>query len=121
WVDESSLHDLHEGQEARVTFRSDPSRSLRARLDRVAVEADRQTHEVLVDLELVERPSRLVLGERADGAIVVERRDAVMRVRRGVCEAARGVCLVDRGGVVASVDVRFGLVGSEWIEVESGL
>ena len=49
WIDESSLHDLHDGQEARVTLRSAPSRTLRARLDRVAAEADRQTHEVLAD------------------------------------------------------------------------
>ncbi len=121
WIDESSLHDLREGQEARVTLRSDPSRTFRARLDRVAVEADRQTHEVLADLELVERPSRLVLGERADGAIVVARRDAVLRVPRGVCDVARARCLVDRGGVVAAVEARFGLVGDDWVEVASGL
>lgn len=121
WLDESSLHDLHEGQEARVSLRSDPARPLRARLDRVAVEADRQTHEVLADLELVERPNRLVFGERADGVVVVQRRDAAMRVRRGVCDVARSRCLVDRDGVVAAVEARFGLVGNEWVEVESGL
>lgn len=121
WIDESSLHDVREGQQARVTLRSDPGHALRARLDRVAVEADRQTHEVLVDLELVERPGRLVLGERVDGAVVVERRDDVMRVPQGVCDVAAGRCLVDRGGHVAAADVRFGLVGNEWVEVLEGL
>lgn len=121
WIDESSLHDLHEGQEARVTLRSDPSRALRARLDRVAVEADRQTHEVLADLELVERPGRLVLGERVDGAIVVERRDGVLRVPRGICDVAAARCLVDRDGRVAATGVRFGLAGNEWVEVLEGL
>lgn len=121
WIDESALRDVHEGQDARVTLRSDPGRSLRARLDRVAVEADRQTHEVLADLELVERPGRVVLGERVDGAIVVERRDDVMRVPQGVCDVATARCLVDRGGRVAAAGVRFGLVGNDWIEVEDGL
>jgi RND family efflux transporter MFP subunit len=121
WVDESALRDVREGQEARVTLRGDPARALRARLDRVAVEADRQTHEVLVDLELVERPARLVLGERVDGAIVVERRDGVLRVRQGACDVAGGRCLVDRGGQIARADVRFGLLGNDWVEVASGL
>ncbi len=102
-------------------LRSDPSRALRARLDRVAVEADRQTHEVLADLEVVDRPTRLVLGERVDGAIVVDRREGVMRVPRGACDVLRSRCLVDRDGRVAPAEVRFGLVGNDWVEVSSGL
>jgi len=121
WIDESSLRDLRVGQEARVSLRGDPSRGLRARLYRVAVEADRQTHEVLADLELVDRPARLVLGERVDGAIVVDRRDRVTRVPRGACDVTRSRCLVDRDGRIASADVRFGLVGNDWVEVASGL
>jgi RND family efflux transporter MFP subunit len=121
WIDESALRDVREGQVARVTLRSDPAHVLRARLDRVAVEADRQTHEVLADRELVERPGRLVLGERVDGAIVVERRDSALRVGQGVCDVAGARCLVDRGGRVAAANVRFGLVGSEWVEVLDGL
>lgn len=121
WIDESALRDVREGQHARVTLRSDPAHALEARLDRVAVEADRQTHEVLADLELVERPARLVLGERVDGAIVVERRDSVMRVSQGVCDVAGARCLVDRGGLVAAANVRFGLVGNDWVEVLEGL
>lgn len=121
WLDESALRDVREGQVATVTLRSDPARSLAGRLDRVAVEADRQTHEVLADVELLQRPARLVLGERVDATIVVERREAVLRVPRGACEVAGSRCLVDRGGVITPSGVQFGLLGNDWVEVVNGL
>ncbi len=66
WVDETALGRLAEGNEARIVFRSDPTRSLRGRVDRVGRESDRQTHELLVDVELLERPERISFGQRAD-------------------------------------------------------
>jgi len=66
WVDETTLGSLREGQEARIVFRSEPGRSYRGRVDRVGHESDRQTHELLADVELLERPQRLAIGQRAD-------------------------------------------------------
>jgi len=66
WVDESALGGLGEGQLARIVFRSEPDRSYRGRVDRIGHESDRQTHELLVDVELLERPERLAIGQRAD-------------------------------------------------------
>lgn len=71
WLDETVIQKLREGQSARVSLRGSPEKSLPARVDRVAVEADRQTHEVLVDLELLALPDRLVLGQRADGFVTL--------------------------------------------------
>lgn len=73
WLDETVLHLLEEGQEARVVLRGEPSRSYRARVDAIAAEVDRQTHELLVDLELLERPERIAFGQRVDGFIPLER------------------------------------------------
>lgn len=66
WVDETALGALQEGQAARIQFRSEPSRSYRGRVDRIGRESDRQTRELLVDVEVLERPARLALGQRAD-------------------------------------------------------
>jgi RND family efflux transporter MFP subunit len=72
WVDETALRSLHEGQATRIVFRSDPGRSFRGRVDRVGHESDRQTHELLVDVELLERPQRLAIGQRADVFVKAE-------------------------------------------------
>lgn len=121
WLDESVLGELREGQPARVALRGDASRAYRARLDRVAVEADRQTHEVLVDLELLERPARIVLGQRADGFVELATAAPALRVPQGACDLPRSRCFVDRGGRVDVASVRFGLEGTDWIAVEEGL
>ncbi|MBZ4421750.1 efflux RND transporter periplasmic adaptor subunit [Myxococcus sp. RHSTA-1-4] len=121
WMDETVLHLLHEGQEGRVVLRGDPSRSYRARVDRIAVEADRQTYEVLVDVALLERPARLVFGQRADAFVMLEARPAAPRVPQGACDVAAGQCFVAKGERVTRADVRFGLSGNEWVEVLSGL
>lgn len=121
WMDETVLHDLREGQEARVTLRGSGGNPLRGRLDRVGLEADRQTHELLVDVELVERPARLVFGQRVDAFVVLEGRARATRIPQGACEVAAGRCLVARDGRIAAADVRFGLAGNEWLEVTSGI
>jgi RND family efflux transporter MFP subunit len=121
WIDETVIHELREGQAARVVLRGDPSHPLAARVDRVAVEGDRQTHEVLVDLELLEHPPRLVFGQRADGFIALEVVPSSIRIPQGACDVARGRCPVERDGKVAYVDVKLGLQGNEWVEVQSGL
>lgn len=121
WIDETVIHELREGQPARVVLRGDPSHPLAARVDRVAVEGDRQTHEVLVDLELVELPPRIVFGQRADGFIALEVVPSSIRIPQGACDVARGRCPVERGGKVAYVDVKLGLQGNDWVEVQSGL
>lgn len=121
WMDETVIHELREGQPARVVLRGDPAHPLSARVDRVAVEGDRQTHEVLVDLELLDLPPRLVFGQRADGLVTLEAVASSLRVRQGACDVERARCPVERDGKVAYVDVRFGLRGNEWLEVQSGL
>ena len=121
WMDETVLHELREGQEARVILRGGDGRIHRARLDRVGLEADRQTHELLVDVELVERPSRLVFGQRVDAFVVLETRPRATRVRQGACDVTASRCLVARHGRVEAADVSFGLTGNEWVEVTAGL
>ncbi len=121
WLDETVIQRLREGQPARVSLRGSPEKALSARVDRIAVIADRQTHEVLVDLELLELPERLVFGQRADGFVTLAAVPSSLRIPLGACDEARAKCPVDRGGKVAYVDVSFGLRGTDWVEVRSGL
>jgi HlyD family secretion protein len=121
WLDETVLHELRERQEARVVLRGEPSRSYRARVDAIAAEVDRQTHEILVDLELLERPRRLAFGQRVDGFVTLEAVPTALRVRQGACDMERTTCFVERGGRVSEAQVGLGLVGSDWVEVRTGL
>jgi HlyD family secretion protein len=121
WLDESAFHELRVGQEARVETRGAPGRFYRARVDRIGVEADRETHEVLVDLELLERPAPLVLGQRVDGRVLLEARTASVRVPRAACEVSPARCWVVRAGRITRADVELGLVGTDSIEIRSGL
>jgi RND family efflux transporter MFP subunit len=120
WIDETALSSLREGGPARVTLRSEPTRSFAARIERIGLEADRQTHEVLVDVELLERPARFAFGQRADVDLVLETRHGV-RVPAGACDAQRNVCWVERRGRIGEVAVTFGLFGDDWVEVTAGL
>lgn len=121
WLDETVLHELREGQEARVVLRGEPSRSYRARVEAIAAEVDRQTHEVLVDLELLELPARWAFGQRVDGFVTLEAVPSALRVPQGVCNLERRTCLLNRGGRIAEEQVGLGLIGSEWVEVRTGL
>jgi HlyD family secretion protein len=121
WVDETALPRLREGADAEVLLRGDEGRPLRARLDRVAPEADRKTHEVLVDLELLERPARLVFGQRAEARVVLAEQAAVARAPRAACDVVGSRCWAERDGRIAEVPVRLGLVGGEFVAIEGGL
>jgi RND family efflux transporter MFP subunit len=121
WLDETVLHELREGQEARVVLRGEPSRGYRARVEAIAAEVDRQTHEVLVDLELLERPPRLAFGQRVDGFVTLEAAPTALRIPQGTCDVERRKCLVERDGRVAEAQVEWGVVGSDWVEVRAGL
>lgn len=121
WVDEIHLSSLTEGQAAQVALRGSGGAPLAARVDRIAVEVDRQTHEVLVELELLARPPRFAFGQRVDARITLEARRSVPRVPRAVCDPGSGACLVEREGRLAAMPVRPGLVGTDHAEVAEGL
>lgn len=118
WVDETALARLDVGQPARLVFRSEPDRSYPGRVTSIGREVDRNTHELLVDVAVLELPKNFAVGQRADAWIEVGRSAATARVPRGWCDAT---CLVDDGGRVASRPVTLGLVGRDDVQVLAGL
>lgn len=118
WVDETALGRLAVGQPARLVFRSEGDRSFAGTVERIGREVDRQTHELLVDVAVLELPASFAVGQRVDAWIEVGRREDVTSVPRGWCD---GACAVVQDGVVASREVTLGLEGRERIEVVRGL
>ena len=120
WVDETALGFLAPGQETRVLFRSDPGRFYAGRVDRVSRKVDYQTHELLVDIELLELPSNFAIGQRAD-AIIRPGAETALRVPRSYCPEVGAACWVEREGRAVRVEVRLGRIGEDFVEVLEGL
>lgn len=121
WVDETSLGLLRPGQPAQVELRSHPGQAFPGRVDRIARQADRQTHEVLVDVELLRWPDGFAVGQRADVRIGVAGKDAALRIPTAFLERESESCLVNRSGRIRRVQVKTGFTGSEFVEIQAGL
>jgi hypothetical protein len=86
-------------------------------------EADRQTHELLVEVTPKRLERRVAIGQRADVRIEVARHEQALQVPiRVVYHDSTGAFVyVDRGGRVALVRPKFGLTGREQVEILEGL
>ncbi len=121
-VDETMLPLLAVDQRAAIFFPGADA-SLTGRVTRISWEADRQTHELLVEVTPERLERRVAIGQRADVRVEVGRRDRALRVPvRMVHHDATGAFVyADRGGRVALVRPRFGLTGNDQVEVLEGL
>lgn len=120
WVDETSLGRLALGQAAEVELRSEPGRAYAGRVDRIGRQADRQTHELLVDVEVLELPRAFAVGQRAEVRIRPQGGPEVLRVPRDFLAAEGGVW-VAREGRAHRLEPRLGFSGGAFVEVREGL
>lgn len=122
WIDEAALTSLQEGQRVRVRLGADGPATSTGKVDRIGREADRQTHEILVDVLLDEVPRRIAIGQRADVWIAVESHRDVPRIPLSFVLRDEGqtYALVDRDGRARRVALKAGLSGVDFVEV-SGL
>ena len=120
WVDEAALGSLRIGQPARVELRSSPGKGIQGRVDRIGRQSDRQTHELLVDVELLEAPPSFALGQRADVRIQASGVASTLRLPMGWAERD-GSVVVERKGRVTRVKPVLGFQGSDFVEVKEGL
>jgi HlyD family secretion protein len=123
WIDETALGQLVEGQSARVRLPADAEHTLGGRVDRIGREADRQTHEILVDVLLDQIPARVAIGQRADVSIELGRKTQTLRVPISFIHRENGAayCFVDRNGRIARAVVKLGAVGAGFVEIAAGL
>ena len=121
-IDETVLPQLAIEQRSTITFPVEGA-PVAGRLSRVPWEADRQTHELIVEVtpERIER--RMAIGQRADVRIEVGRRENALRIptRMIYHDEVGPFVYADRGGRITVVRPRFGLTGAEHVEVRAGL
>ncbi|MDQ3264387.1 MAG: efflux RND transporter periplasmic adaptor subunit [Myxococcota bacterium] len=121
-MDETMLTRLAVDQAGAIFFPG-TSTPLTGRVTRISWEADRQTHELLVEVTPDRLDRRVAIGQRADVRIEVGRQERALRVPiRMVHHDGTGAFVyADRGGKIALVRPSFGLTGSEHVEVLEGL
>ncbi len=123
WIDETEMARLDVGQPARVVFRSEPERSYTGKVLRLGKEADRETREFIVDVQVLELPRNWAIGQRAEVYIETARKGNVP-----LLNAAYVRWVDDLPGVFVSVEdraawrpVQLGLRSPEMIEILDGL
>ncbi|MCU0655267.1 MAG: efflux RND transporter periplasmic adaptor subunit [Polyangiaceae bacterium] len=121
-VDETMLPLLAADQPAAISFPGTGA-ALKGRVSRISWEADRQTHEILVEVTPERLERRVAIGQRADVRIEVGRHEGALRVPvRMVYHDEKGAFVhADRGGRIALIRPRFGLTGNDQVEVLEGL
>lgn len=121
-MDETMLPVLAVDQRAAIFFPG-AGASLTGRVTRISWEADRQTHELLVEVTPERLERRVAIGQRADVRVEVGRREHALRVPiRMVHHDEMGAFVyADRDGRIALVRPTFGLTGSDHVEVLEGL
>lgn len=121
-IDETVLSLLAVDQPAAVSFPG-ASAPIAGRVSRISWEADRQTHELVVDVALERLDRRVAIGQRADVRIELARREQALRIPIGLVhhDETGPYVYVDRDGRIELVRPTFGLTGSEQVEVLEGL
>lgn len=121
-VDETVLSRLAVEQPASISFPG-AAAAVPGRVTRISWEADRQTHEILVDVTPERLDRRVAVGQRADVRVELGRREQALRipVRMIHHDEAGPFVFVDRDGRIAVVRPRFGVSGEEHVEVVEGL
>lgn len=123
WVDESAMADLAVGQSARVVFRSEPAKSYRGVLTRIAPQVDSETREFLVDVTVKDLPAIWAVGQRAEVYIQTASKESVLFVpaRAIVRRDAQPGVWVSNAGHARWRDIVPGLRGADRVEVTGGL
>ena len=121
-IDETVLPMLATEQKSMIFFPGKaPPES--GRVTRIGWEADRQTHELLVDVTPDRTDRRVAIGQRADVRIEVGRKENVVRapVRMIQRDDKGPFFYVDRGGKIAIVRPTFGISGDDQVEILEGI
>jgi len=123
WVDESAMTMLRPGQKARLAFRSDPQKNYSGAVVRISREVDRETREFLVDVSADQLPQNWAIGQRAEVFIQTGKKDNVVQVPRRLIRWRDGNAgvFVNVGGKANWRNLKLGITGGEFAEVESGI
>ena len=123
WVDESAMSSVEVSQLARVVFRSEPDKSYRGTVSRMAPLVDRETREFLVDVTVKELPKTWAVGQRAEVYIQTARKDQALLIAPAAITWQKGKAgvFVSSAGHAAWRKVELGLRSDDAVEVLKGL
>lgn len=123
WVDETEIAKLRIEQPSRIVFRSEPERSFLGKVVRIGREADRETREVIVDVELLERPEYWAIGQRAEVYIENGRSEDALTVPLKFCELEgnKATIFIEQSGVAKVQTVDVTLRARDQITVSNGV
>ena len=122
WIDETEMARVAVGQPARIAFRSEPERSYPGSVTRLGREADRETREFVVDVQVLELPTNWAVGQRAEVFIETARKqdDPQMPANYVCWQDARAGVFVDRGQRAVWTPIKLGLRSASWVEIVEG-
>lgn len=121
-MDETVLPLLATEQHSTILFPG-ASTPIPGSVTRISWEADRQTHELIVEVTPDAIDRRVAIGQRADVRIELLRHENALRIplRMIQRDGTGAFVYVDRQGSIALVRPRFGLTGQEMVEVLEGV
>lgn len=121
-IDETVLPRLAVDQHGSIFFPG-AAAPVPGRVTRISWEADRQTHEIIVEITPDRLDRRVAIGQRADVRVELARHEHALRVpiRMIQHDATGPYVFVDRAGAIALVRPQFGLTGQDYAEVDEGL
>jgi len=124
YVDARDTAGLSVGDPVDIRFRSLPERTFQARVARIQREGDRVTEQLAIDVALVERPARLILGEQVEATIrpPARRGVAAMPLAAVVRRPDGPGALVVEDGRIHFRAARLGVIDpGGWAEIVDGL
>lgn len=124
WVDETEMAKLKKDQPAVVQFRSEVSQLYPGKVIRLGLEADRETREFIVDVQVLKLPVNWAVGQRAEVFIEVAKKQNVIQIPAQLVmrDAGQhtGVYLLQNDHATWR-PITLGLRGREHVEVIEGL
>ncbi len=123
WVDETEMSKLSASQSARIAFRSQPDHDYPGTIIRLGKQADRETREFVVDVQVFQLPENWAVGQRAEVFIETHRQDNALTIPSSALHRRNnedGVFVIDNGTARWKV-VTLGVRGRESAEVLQGV
>ncbi|MEM9761242.1 MAG: efflux RND transporter periplasmic adaptor subunit [Pseudomonadota bacterium] len=122
-LDESQMAAMSAGQDAKVTFASEPGQPYHAQVHRIGREVDTETREFTVELALGALPANWAIGQRGAASIVVETRPSTVAIPSETVEKREGVfgAWVLEAGRAAWRPLELGATAAGTVEVLAGL
>jgi HlyD family secretion protein len=126
-IDEVDAPAIAAGMDARISLDAFPKRSFPGRVRRVApyvldVEKQARTLDIEADFTAPDNARQLLPGFSADVEVLLDARDAVLRVpTEAVLEGPRVLVYVPDAGVIEERAIETGLSNWRWTEVRDGL